>query len=227
MAGNSSCQPIYDIGGGGRTFVLQNDQSGEYLSAVSDNPLQQISSSLNDSRLWFTYDTTTLQIKSEYNGLCIDDLRHGYSSQSSTSDTLVFNGCTDSFSQQFVYQFDTGYLVNPNNAYDKCIDGYIGYGHNIYLWYCPQGTTNHQWTIILVCPSGNVTNYSIIIASLTDFNFPLRQVQAVPYAPLRLIQLRSAPSAAAYLVRQAAIVLPPACLKAYPVPQVPCSAPLR
>ena len=157
MAATSSCQPIYDIGGGGQTFVLRNSQSGEYLSAVSANPLQQISSSLNDSRLWFTYDTTTLQIKSAYNGLCIDDLGHGYSSQSSTSDTLALTGCTDSFTQQFVYQPDTGYLVNPNNAYDKCFDGNPSYPA-IFLWSYPDthGGTNHQWTITLICPPGTV-----------------------------------------------------------------------
>ena len=76
MVGTSSCQPTYNIGDG-HTFVLQNDYSGDYLSAVSTNPLQQISSSPSDSRLWFTYDSTTLQIKSLSNGLCIDDLRHG------------------------------------------------------------------------------------------------------------------------------------------------------
>ena len=158
MAGNSSCQPIYDIGGGSHTFVLQNNQSGEYLSAVSDNPLQQISSSLNDSRLWFTYDTTMLEIKSVYNGLCIEDLGHGYSSQSSTSDTLAFTGCDNRIAQQFVYEPDTGYLLNPNNAYDKCIDGFTGYGH-IYLWHCTSGATNHQWIIILICPPGTITRF--------------------------------------------------------------------
>ena len=152
MARSSTCQPIYDIGGG-YTFVLKNVQSGEYLSAVSIKPMQQISSSLNDSRLWFTYNTTTLQIKSEYSGLCIDDLGHGYSSMSSTNDILAFTDCGNSFSQQFVYQPSTGYLVNPNNAYDKCIDGFTGYGH-IYLWLCSDGGTNHQWTITVVCPPG-------------------------------------------------------------------------
>ncbi len=159
MAATSSCQPIYDIGGGGQTFVLRNIQSGEYLSAVSANPLQQISSSLNDSRLWFTYDTTTLQIKSAYNGLCIDDLGHGYSSQSSTSDTLALTGCTDSFTQQFVYQPGNNWFLNPNNAYDKCFDGFTGYGPAIYLWQCTEGATNHQWTITLLCPPGTVESY--------------------------------------------------------------------
>ena len=163
MAGNSTCQPIYDIGGGGHTFVLKNVQSGEYLSAVSNNSLQQISSSLNDSRLWFTYNTSTLQIKSGYNGMCIDDLGQGYSSQSSTSDSLAFTDCFNIFTQQFVYQPDTGYLVNPNNAYDKCMDGYIGYGH-IYMWLCSDGGTNHQWAITLICPPGTVLSYDNIIS---------------------------------------------------------------
>ena len=157
MAGTSTCQPIYDIGGG-QTFVLQNVQSGEYLSAVSTNPLQQISLPLNDSRLWFIYDSTKLEIKSEYNGMCIDDLGNGYSSQSSTNDILAFTGCGYSFTQQFIYQPSTGYLVNPNNAYDKCMDGFTGYGH-IYMWHCTSGATNHQWSIILICPAGNATSY--------------------------------------------------------------------
>ena len=156
MAGTSTCQPIYDIGGG-QTFVLKNVRSGEYLSAVSTNPLQQISLPLNDSRLWFTYDSTKLEIKSEYNGMCIDDLGNGYSSQSSTNDILAFTGCGYSFTQQFIYQPSTGYLVNPNNAYDKCIDGWY-YPAN-FLQHCTSGATNQQWTIILICPAGNVIGY--------------------------------------------------------------------
>ena len=166
MAGTSSCQPIYDIGGG-QAFVLQNVDSGEYLSAVSTNPLQQIASSPTDPRLWFTYDTTKLQIKSLYNDLCIEDLDHGYSSSSSTSDTLAFTGCDYRIAQQFVYQPNNKWLLNPNNAYDKCLDGSPGYP-GIYLWYCPDGGTNHQWTIILICPPGTVINYSIgIIVFIT------------------------------------------------------------
>ena len=157
MVGTSSCQPIFDIGGG-QTLVLRNAYSGEYLSAVSNSTLQQISSSPNDSRLWFTYDTNTLQIQSLHNGLCINDLWHGYSPNNSTSDTLAFSGCTNIFFEQFVYQPDTGYLLNPNNAYDKCIDGYPGYGPAIFLWQCTSGATNLQWTITLVCPPGSVTS---------------------------------------------------------------------
>ena len=156
MAGMYSCQALYDIGVG-QTFVLQNDQSGEYLSAVSTNPLQQIFSSPTDSRLWFTYDTTTLQIKSVYNGLCLDDLGHGYSSSSSTSDIMGFTSCTDSFTQQFVYQPGNKWLVNPNNVNYKCLDGDNAFDA-IYVFYCPDGGTNHQWTITLVCPPGIVIN---------------------------------------------------------------------
>ena len=158
MAGTSSCQPTYIIGGG-QTFVLRNVETGGYLSAFSTYPLKQIYTSPTDSRLWFTYNTTTLQIKSAYSGLCLDDLGHGYSPQSSTFDTLGFNLCTESFTQQFVYQPGNKWLLNPNNPYDKCLDGNPSYSA-IYGWYCPYGGTNHQWTVILICPSG------IVISSL-------------------------------------------------------------
>ena len=154
MAATSSCQPIYDIGGG-QTFVLRNNQSGEYLSAVSADPLQQISSSLNASRLWFTYDTTTLQIKSAYNGYCIDDFLYGYWSQSSTGDIPGLSGCGDNFTQQFVYQPGNEWLLNPNNGFDHCFDGNPTISH-IFLWPCTVGATNLQWTITLICPPGTV-----------------------------------------------------------------------
>ena len=162
MAGTSSCQSIFDIGGG-HPFILQNNQSGEYLSAVSNPNLQQISSPPTDSQLWFTYDTTILQIKSLDSGLCIDDLGHGYSSQSSTSDTLALTFCTERSSQQFVYQPGNKWLLNPNNAYDKCFDGNPAFPA-IYLWSCPDthGGTNHQWTITLICPPGTLMNHGIV-----------------------------------------------------------------
>ena len=155
MAGTSTCQTIYNIGGG-QHFVLQNVYSGEYLSAVSTNPLQQISSSLTDSRLWFTYDTSTMRIASTYAGLCLDDQGHGYSSSSSTSDTLALTTCSTSPTQQFVYQPSTSYLLNPNNAYDKCIDGNSAFSA-LFLWSCPDGTANHQWTVVLVCSPGELS----------------------------------------------------------------------
>ena len=156
MAGMSSCQPIYDIGGG-QMFVLQNDFSVEYLSAVIDYPAQQIYSSPTDSRLWFTYDTTTLQIKSTYSGLCLDNLGHGYSSQSSTSDTLALTTCGNSFTQQFVYQPGNKWLLNPNNVNVKCLDGDNAF-NALYVFLCPDGATNHQWTITLICLPGIVVN---------------------------------------------------------------------
>ena len=58
-----------------------------------------------------------------------------------------------------MYQPATGYLLDPNNAYDKCFDGFPGYGPAIYLWDCPEGTTNHNWTVTLVCPPSTVKTY--------------------------------------------------------------------
>ena len=161
MAAKSSCLPIYDIGGG-QIFALQNVQSGEYLSAVSGSYLKQISTSPNDTRVWFTYDTATLQIRSVNDSRCIDDLGNGFSSQSSTNDFLTFSACDGSFTQQFVYQPDTRFLLNPNNPYYKCIDGNPSLS-TIFLYYCPDGIPNHQWTITLICPPGAVRScpYSI------------------------------------------------------------------
>ena len=154
MAGSSSCQPLYDLGNG-QIFVLKNDQSSEYLSAIDNSSVKQIPSSPSDYRLWFTYDNITLQIKSSYNGLCLDDLGHAYSSLKSTSDTLAFTPCSYSITQQFVYQPDTNWIINPNNPYDKCLDGNAQFP-SIYLWYCPDGNTNHQWNITVICPPGTV-----------------------------------------------------------------------
>ena len=190
MAGTSTCQTIYNIGGGQR-FVLQNVYSGEYLSAVSNNPLQQISSSLTDSRLWFTYDTSTMRIRSMYNSLCLDDLGHGYSSLSSTSDTLALTTCGTSSTQQFVYQPSTSYLLNPNNAYDKCIDGNSAYSA-LFLWSCPDGTLDHQWNIILVCPAGELSR-PILLHSVSYISQVSTWWQGPP--PARLSTTSAADSA--------------------------------
>ena len=154
MAGTSYCQPIFNIGGGQR-FILQNVESGEYLSAVSNNPVKQVGYSSTDQRLWFTYDTSTMRITSTSNNLCLDDLYNGYSSQSSTGDTLGLTSCSSSPTQQFAYQPSTSYLLNPNNQYDKCIDGNPSYPA-LYVWYCPDGIQNHQWAVIPVCSPGEV-----------------------------------------------------------------------
>ena len=137
-------------------FVLQNAYSNEYLSASNSNPVQQIASTPTDSSLWFTYDTISMRITSWYSGLCLDDSNNGYSSVSYTTDTLAFTTCGSSPTQQFVFQPDTSYLLNPNNPYYKCLDGNYAYPA-IYLWYCPDGYANHQWIIILVCSPGELS----------------------------------------------------------------------
>ena len=132
MVGTASCQPIYDIGGG-QPFVLQNDQSGEYLSAISNGPIELISSSPTDSRLWFIYNTTTFQIKSLYNGYCLDSWSSRYGC------SLAYTVCSDSFSQQFIYQPGNKWLLNPHSAaFNNC--------------FALHGPSFRQWTIFITVP---------------------------------------------------------------------------
>ena len=96
-----------------------------------------------------------MQIYNPYTNLCLDDEGNGYSSVSSTSDTLAFKPCSSSTSQQFAYFPWTKFILNPNNPYDKCLDSYNQYPA-IYLWDCPKGGSNHQWNIILSCMPGTL-----------------------------------------------------------------------
>ena len=126
-------------------------RTSQFLSAASTNPLQQFAYSASDKNQQFQYDPVTRQIYSPSTGLCLDDMGAGYSSQSSSDDHLAFQTCGTSSHQQFVYQPQSQYLLNPTNAFNKCLDGG---GTTIYLWYCPDGGTNHQWVITLICSPG-------------------------------------------------------------------------
>ena len=116
-------------------------------------PLKQSCANLYSSYNWFSYNSTTMQIYNPTTNLCLDDLGHGYSADSSVSDTLAFTPCSSSKTQQFAYFPSTQYLLNPNNPYDKCLDGNSQYP-SVYLWQCPYGGKNHQWDVVLSCMPG-------------------------------------------------------------------------
>ena len=121
-------------------------------------PLRQGCSSLYNSYEWFTYNSTTMQIYNPATNLCLDDLGHGYSATPSTSDTLAFTLCSSSKTQQFAYFPSSKYILNPNNPYDKCLDGNNQYPE-VFLWQCPYGGLNHQWEVVLSCMPGILVLY--------------------------------------------------------------------
>ena len=155
--GAYTCYAYFGINSG-YPFAFQNSATGEYLSAISNTTLKQISSAHTDPRLWFTFDTLTFQMKSSYNGLCLDDLGRGYSPSSSTNDTVVFTKCRKSSTQQFVYDEGIKRIFNPNNGYEKCFDGNSSYP-SIFLWNCLLGGADLGWNILLICPPGIVISY--------------------------------------------------------------------
>ena len=66
---------------------------------------------------------------------------------------MAFTTCSASTTQQFAYFPAQKYLLNPNNAYDKCLDGNSAFPA-VFLWQCTDGATNHQWTPLIVCAPG-------------------------------------------------------------------------
>lgn len=141
---------------GGQLFAFQSLYTNEYLSAANSHPLQQLPSTLSDPYVLFTYNSSTMQIYNPATGLCLDDMGHGYASVSSPSDTLGFEPCNSGKSQQFGYTIFTQYILNPNNPYDKCLDSNSQYPA-IYLWSCPYGGVNHEWSTLLSCAPGEYT----------------------------------------------------------------------
>ena len=147
----------------GQLFGIQSLYTNQYLTInISTSnlrgsnvtvPLRQGSLDLHSSYEWFSYNSTTMQIYNPATNLCLDDLGHGYTATPSTSDTLAFTRCTSSKTQQFVYFPSTKYILNPNNPYDKCLDGNNQYPE-VFLWQCPYGGLNHQWDIVLSCMPG-------------------------------------------------------------------------
>ena len=167
FAGFSSCfaSEIFD----GQLFVIQSPYTSLYLSLGSPQtpyPLTNYRGNIisltqapelfaySDSTL-FTYNSTTMQIYNPASNLCLDDLRHGYSALSSVSDSLAFTSCSSSKTQQFAYFPSTKYILNPNNPYDKCLDGNTQYPE-VFLSLCPYDKLNHQWDFILSCMPGTI-----------------------------------------------------------------------
>ena len=165
--GFSSCfaSQIFD----GQRFAIQSlftklNLTADIPDPVEPGPLIQASEGFSPNAFFtpaniyldlFTYDSTTMQIYNPSTGLCLDDLGHGYSTDSSVSDTLEFTTCSSSKTQQFAYFPSTKYLLNPNNPYDKCLDSNYKYLFpDIFLWPCPYGDLNHQWDVILSCMPG-------------------------------------------------------------------------
>ena len=159
MSGTDTC--FSDSINNGQRFALQNVYSKMLLSArqdpsLSPSPAIQESTPLDDPNVHFIY-TSSRQLVNPNSQLCLDDLGHGYSTSDSTNDYLAFTACKTpiSYTQQFAHSPEELWLVNPNNLYDKCLDGNDAFP-NLFLYTCPYGATDHEWNIVLVCPPGFV-----------------------------------------------------------------------
>ena len=151
----------------GQLFVIQSPYTSQYLTLGSPQtppPLSNYRGNIisltqasalfaySDSTL-FTYNSTTMQIYNPASNLCLDDLRHGYSAISGVSDTLAFTPCSSSKTQQFAYFPSTKYILNPNNPYDKCLDGNNQYSE-VFLQHCSADKLNQEWDVVLSCMPG-------------------------------------------------------------------------
>ena len=145
--GASSCY-MTDILGG-QPFSIQSAFTNRLLIATS--PLRQVCTPYAVPYIQFTYNATSLQIYSPTTNLCLDDLGIGYSPGSASSDILAFKPCTQSKTQQFRYFPSTGYILNPNNPYNKCLDSNDQYP-DIFQFQC--GSLNHVWHVLLSCMPG-------------------------------------------------------------------------
>ena len=160
MSGTGAC--FSDSINNGQLFALQNVYSQMLLSArqnlsLSPSPAIQESTVLSDPNVQFTY-TSARQIVNPNSQLCLDDMGNGYSTADSTNNILAFTLCKTppSYTQQFAHSPDYLWVVNPNNLYDKCLDGNYAFPH-IFLYTCPYGASDHQWNVVLVCPPGFVS----------------------------------------------------------------------
>ena len=154
--GSSACY-LQSINNG-LPFILQNGFTGQYLNATSADPTHGVVSNntVATPSLVFVYYSSSLQIYSPSLNLCMDDLGLGYSSASSTNDTLAFRPCTSSLTQQFVYIPQYQHIQNPNNPNNECLDGKLGF---MYWWQCDDGgvpgsVASQQWSVHASCLHG-------------------------------------------------------------------------
>ena len=156
----------------GELFVIQSQSSYPINMMLSAEPqqgaivlMEQPYSASVEKSYYFTYNSTTMQIYNPATNLCLDDLGHGYSVDSSTSDTLAFTPCSSSKTQQFAYFPSTKHIMNPNNPYDKCLYGNNNQYSEVFLSQCPySGLYSYQWDVVLSCMPGTdvLSNFEII-----------------------------------------------------------------
>ena len=137
-----------------QSFALANERLGQYLNdAVTSQVLNGGLPSL------LKYDPNTMAIVSLSTNLCLDDLGVGYSQSYVGRAYVGLQPCTNSTTQQFIYLPLTHQILNPNNPYHTCLDGY----EPDFMALCDNGgnpgsNTWQRWSIMGACSPGEFSS---------------------------------------------------------------------